>query len=440
MVQYPKNYRDNNPEAGGTFKHALTDTIFHDVRVGHLPEEVVSELSYLNEYTSTWQEALEIEREYLLMAKMNYQRLYNQRMQSTKTFIELVVTLNKDHTMEDVKKVAKMMEELYGIKMTFAAIHRDEGYYDKDTGDFIANVHAHIRFCTLDLETGKNGMSSAPKSKLIKMQTKFAEILGLKPGKKGKKQRHIPAKDYKRIAKQIDEKFREQLSDVGLDKVKGLKEFTDFVTDYIKQDTKQEFDVDKIDLTKLFKDYLDNKFKELKRLKERDERLKKLETLPYNKLATQLPEVKKLYDKGFNYYNETIALKAKISELEQAQQSYAAPVVDYSKMVNYNINVGAGAKFENVVLAGNTINVEAGAIIKNCQFNDKEPINLPKCSLSNCVIQPLPDYGVLANKSFVESYIEDDHGYLMVNGVSNRPKQQEKELKRKSSVENLEID
>ena len=65
MVQYPKNYRDNNPEAGGTFKHALTDTIFHDVRVGHLPEEVVSELSYLNEYTSTWQEALEIEREYL---------------------------------------------------------------------------------------------------------------------------------------------------------------------------------------------------------------------------------------------------------------------------------------------------------------------------------------------------------------------------------------
>lgn len=439
MINYPSNYRDNNPMAGGTFKQAETHVIFHDVRVGHLPEEVNTELSYLNEYTNTWQEVLQIEREYLVMAQINYQKRVGQRMQSTKTFIELVVNLNKDHTMEDVKKVAKMMEELYGIKMTFAAIHRDEGYYDKDTGDFIANVHAHIRFCTLDLETGLNGMSKAPKSKLVTMQTKFAEILGLKPGEKGKKQRHISAKDYKRIAKQIDEKFREQLSDVGLDKVKGLKEFTDFVTDYIKQDTKQEFDVDKIDLTKLFKDYLDNKFKELKRLKERDERLKKLETLPYNKLATQLPEVKKLYDKGFNYYNETIALKAKISELEQAQQSYAAPVVDYSKMVNYNINVGAGAKFENVVLAGNTINVEAGAIIKNCQFNDKEPINLPKCSLSNCVIQPLPDYGVLANKSFVESYIEDDQGYLVINGVSTKPKQPELELRRSSSVDSHEI-
>ena len=71
------------------------------------------------------------------------------------------------------------------------------------------------------------------------MQTKFAEILGLKPGKKRQETKAYPAKDYKRIAKQIDEKFREQLSDVGLDKVKGLKEFTDFVTDYIKQDTKQ---------------------------------------------------------------------------------------------------------------------------------------------------------------------------------------------------------
>lgn len=439
MIKYPSNYRDNNPMAGGTFKQAETHVIFHDVRVGHLPEEVNTELSYLNEYTNTWQEVLQIEREYLVMAQINYQKRVGQRMQSTKTFIELVVNLNKEHTMEDVKKVAKMMEELYGIKMTFAAIHRDEGYYDKDTGDFVANVHAHIRFCTLDLKTGLNGMSKAPKSKLITMQTKFAEILGLKPGEKGKKQRHISAKDYKHIAKSIDEKFREQLGDVGLDKVKGLKEFTDFVTDYIKQDTKQEFDIDKIDLTKLFKDYLDNKFKELKRLKERDERLSKIEKADYKELAKLLPAADWLKSWIIKYQDEIKDLKNQVTELQQAQQSYTAPAVDYSKMVNYNINVGVGAKFENVILAGNTINVEAGAIIKNCQFNDTQPINLPKCSLSNCLIQPLPDYGILANKSFVESYIEDDHGYLMVNGVSNRPKQPEKELKRKSSVESHEI-
>ena len=424
MVQYPKNYRDNNPEAGGTFKQALTDTIFHDVRVGHLPEEVVSELSYLNEYTSSWQEALEIEREYLLMAKMNYQRLYNQRMQSTKTFIELVVTLNKDHTMEDVKKVAKMMEELYGIKMTFAAIHRDEGYYDKDTGDFIANVHAHIRFCTLDLETGKNGMSSAPKSKLIKMQTKFAEILGLKPGKKGKKQRHIPAKDYKRIAKQIDEKFREQLSDVGLDKVKGLKEFTDFVTDYIKQDTKQEFDVDK----------------ELKRLKERDERLTKLENANYEVLAEELAEAKKLYNWASKYQKESLALKKRVAELEAAQQSYKAPAIDTSNLANYSVNIGDGAKVNNVIFNGTKINVEPGANISNCEFLGTGELNIPKCYLNNCLVEPMPSYDCLAGKSYNAKTLGFDAGYLVVDGVSTRPQQREQELKRRSNVENPEID
>lgn len=261
MINYPSNYRDNNPMAGGTFKQAETHVIFHDVRVGHLPEEVNTELSYLNEYTSSWKQALDLEREYLVMAQINYQKRVGQRMQSTKTFIELVVNLNKDHTMEDVKKVAKMMEELYGIKMTFAAIHRDEGYYDKDTGDFVANVHAHIRFCTLDLETGLNGMSKAPKSKLITMQTKFAEILGLKPGEKGKKQRHISAKDYKHIAKSIDDKFRDKIGDLGLDKVADLKKFQDYVLKYMKAQ-KKELKADEVDLEKAFKDFLDENSKQ----------------------------------------------------------------------------------------------------------------------------------------------------------------------------------
>lgn len=435
MINYPSNYRDNNPMAGGTFKQAETHVIFHDVRVGHLPEEVNTELSYLNEYTNTWQEVLQIEREYLVMAQINYQKRVGQRMQSTKTFIELVVNLNKDHTMEDVKKVAKMMEELYGIKMTFAAIHRDEGYYDKDTGDFVANVHAHIRFCTLDLETGLNGMSKAPKSKLITMQTKFAEILGLKPGEKGKKQRHISAKDYKHIAKRIDEKFRDKLGDIGLDKVKDLKKFQDFVIKQIKA-LKHDLDPDKIDLEKAFMDYLQEKSKQT------------IETLIKNVDKGILtdkdgkPAISPIYKSSSLFGPIYSVIVDKMVTSYQAGYDLAASEVkpasvDYAVMSNFNINVGAGAKFENVVMAGTSISVEAGASITNCQFNDKEPIVLPKCSLSNCVIQPLPDYGVLANKSFVESYIEDDQGYLIVNGVSTKPKQPE--LRRRSSADSLDM-
>ena len=111
--------------------------------------------------------------------------------------------------------------------------------------------------------------------------------------------------------------------------------------------------------------------------------------------------------------------------------------VDYAVMSNFNINVGAGAKFENVVMAGTSISVEAGASITNCQFNDKEPIVLPKCSLSNCIVDPLPNYGILAGKSFAESYLGDDQGYLVVNGVSTKPKQPD--LKRRSSADSLDM-
>ena len=304
--------------------------------------------------------------------------------------MELCINLRLEHTMEDVEKIVKWLEAKTGFKATYLTIHRDEGHTDLETGNFVANIHAHVRFCTLDPETGKSlARKALHPQKLAQLQQICAEMLNMPAGKAGAKTKRLSATEYKK-KKQEEE-------------IKDLEE-------------------------------------KLNKFKERNERLTKLENADYELLAEELAEAKKLYNWASKYQKESLALKKRVAELEAAQQSYAAPVVDYSKMVNYNINVGAGAKFENVVLAGNTISVEAGALIKNCQFNDKEPINLPKCSLSNCVIQPLPDYGILANKSFVESYIEDDHGYLMVNGVSNRPKQQEKELKRKSSVESLEID
>ena len=60
----------------------------------------------------------------------------------------------------------------------------------------------------------------------------------------------------------------------------------------------KEFDVNKIDLTKLFKDYLDNKFKELKRLKERDERLKSLKHCPIINLQLNSQKLKNSMIKG----------------------------------------------------------------------------------------------------------------------------------------------
>lgn len=392
MIAYPQKYVDTGSIACASFEVGTHFGIKHNGRVGKLPKSSFAKYRHLNEENMDWLTASKLEAELLAQADTNYFLKTGQKRQQkgkqSREIMELCINLRLDHTMEDVEKIVKWLEAKTGFKATYITIHRDEGHTDLETGNFVANIHAHVRFCTLDPETGKSlARKALHPQKLAQLQQICAEMLNMPAGKAGAKTKRLSAAEYKK--KKQEEEIRD------------LEE-------------------------------------KLAKFKERDERLKKIENANYKVLAEELAEAKKLYNWASKYQKESQALKKRVAELEAAQQSYAAPVVDYSKMVNYNINVGVGAKFENVVLAGNTINVEAGAIIKNCQFNDKEPINLPKCSLSNCVIQPLPDYGVLANKSFVESYIEDDHGYLMVNGVSNRPKQQEKELKRKSSIESLE--
>ena len=393
MIAYPQKYVDNGSIACASFEVGTHFGIKHNGRVGKLPKSSYAKYRHLNEENMDWLTASKLEAELLAQADANYFLKTGQKRQQkgkqSREIMELCINLRLEHTMEDVEKIVKWLEEKTGFKATYITIHRDEGHTDLESGNFVANIHAHVRFCTLDPETGKSlARKALHPQKLAQLQQICAEMLNMPAGKAGAKTKRLSAAEYKK--KKQEEEIRD------------LEE-------------------------------------KLNKFKERDERLTKLENADYELLAEELAEAKKLYNWASKYQKESLALKKRVAELEAAQQSYKAPAIDTSNLVNYNINVGASAKFENVILAGNTVSVEAGAIIKNCQFNDKEPINLPKCSLSNCVIQPLPDYGVLANKSFVESYIEDDHGYLMVNGESNRPKQQEKELKRKTSIDSLEI-
>lgn len=392
MIAYPQKYVDNGSIACASFEVGTHFGIKHNGRVGKLPKSSYAKYRHLNEENMDWLTASKLETELIALADAKYFAKTGQKRQQkgkqSREIMELCINLRLDHTMEDVEKIVKWIEQKTGFRATYITIHRDEGHTDRKSGNFVANIHAHVRFCTLDPETGKSlARKALHPQKLAQLQQICAEMLNMPAGKAGAKTKRLSATEYKK--KKQEEEIRD------------LEEITKY-------------------------------------LQERDERLKELETMPYNKLAAKLPEVKKLYDKGVKYYNETIALKNKISELEQAQQSYTAPAIDTSNLVNYNINVGAGATFKNVVMAGTSISVEAGASVTNCQFNDKEPINLPKCVLDNCLIEQMPSYGVLAGKSFVGSHLASDQGYLVVDGVSTKPKQPE--LKRKSSVDSPEID
>lgn len=392
MIAYPQKYVDNGSIACASFEVGTHFGLKHNGRVGKPPKSSYAKYRHLNSENIDWLTAAKLETELIAIADAKYFAKTGQKRQQkgkqSREIMELCINLRLEHTMEDVEKIVKWIEQKTGFRATYITIHRDEGHTDRKSGNFVANIHAHVRFFALDPETGKSlARKALHPQKLAQLQQICAEMLGMPAGKAGAKTKRLSAVEYKK--KKQEEEIR---------------------------------DLEEI-----------NKY-----LQERDERLKKIENADYKELANELPEAAYMKNWILKYQDEIKDLKNQNAELQKAQQSYTAPAIDTSNLVNYNINVGAGAKFQNVIMAGTSVSVEAGANIVNCQFNDKEPISLPKCSLSNCIVDPLPNYGVLANKSFVESYLGDDQGYLVINGVSTKPKQPE--LKRKSSVDSPEID
>lgn len=394
MIAYPQKYVDNGSIACASFELGTHFGIKHNGRVGKLPKSSFAKYRHLNEENMDWLTASKLEAELLAQADANYFLKTGQKRQQkgkqSREIMELCINLRLDHTMKDVEKIVKWLEAKTGFKATYITIHRDEGHTDLESGNFVANIHAHVRFCTLDPETGKSlARKALHPQKLAQLQQICAELLGMPAGKAGAKTKRLSATEYKK--KKQEEEIRD------------LEE-------------------------KLIK------------FKERDERLTKLENADYELLAEELAEAKKLYNWASKYKKESLALKKRVAELEAAQQSYKAPEIDTSNLVNYSINVGDSAKVNNVIFNGTKINVEPGANISNCEFLGTGELNIPKCYLNNCLVEPMPSYDCLAGKSYNTKTLGYDAGYLVVDGVSTRPQQREQELKRRSNVENPEID
>lgn len=99
---------------------------------------------------------------------------------------EGIINFNKNHTLEDMKKVARHIEKKFNITCTGIFMHRDEGHLN-ERGVPIYNLHAHLNFIT-----HKNGKQNWRKAfikpqQLRELQTEVAQILGMERGKSGKK-------------------------------------------------------------------------------------------------------------------------------------------------------------------------------------------------------------------------------------------------------------
>ena len=110
---------------------------------------------------------------------------------------EAVINLEEHHILADVKKVADFIKQKYHLTPTAIAIHRDEGYKDKTTGEVKYNYHAHVMFYTVD--NGKSQMRTIGKKALSEMQTEVANLLHMERGQVNSKTVRLNHKQYRQV-------------------------------------------------------------------------------------------------------------------------------------------------------------------------------------------------------------------------------------------------
>lgn len=128
------------------------------------------------------------------------------------SLFEGVLNLNKEHTLKDVQRVAKHIEEKFNVTCSRIAVHKDEGHIN-ERGIVEYNLHAHINFVTY--KDGKqNWRRENIKDGFIQLQTDIAQILNMERGKSKKETLavHLPPKQQRIIAKEreaVQYNFRE---------------------------------------------------------------------------------------------------------------------------------------------------------------------------------------------------------------------------------------
>jgi hypothetical protein len=200
-------YVDNGTLANARFEKGTSYGVFHNMRVGPKAASSFVEFQHLNKTNMSAKDALVLERRLEEEARDKYYETYGQKFKTKHCFLELVVNLKKHHTLKDLEKVAKYVEEKFGYRATLITLHRDEGRYEYDeqgnATKFVANIHGHIRFCVLDPENGKSIYRQKFRKRLEfkQLQTQIANMLGLQRGTPNPNRKNIPSRIYKRLVK-----------------------------------------------------------------------------------------------------------------------------------------------------------------------------------------------------------------------------------------------
>ena len=169
------------------FKPVKPNSQSHNERIGEL-DYVYSDLTNQNE---TWKTD-EIHTRFKSIADL-YKEKVGQKMQANSTPIrEAVVNLSSHHTMKDLQRFSKEIEDKFGIKAFQIHIHRDEGKSREEL-----NHHAHILWDWQNKDTGRS--FKLYKHEMSQIQDLTAESLGMERGesKVNTNRNRLEAVEYK---------------------------------------------------------------------------------------------------------------------------------------------------------------------------------------------------------------------------------------------------
>jgi len=178
-----------------------------------------------NEYDRTAMEAIEIYKKDLEEKSKKYTERTGQKLQKrATTLMNAVVNLDEHHTLNDLKKVAKMLEKKLDVKVYQVVVHRDEGFIGDD-GKKHVNFHGHILFSGLDSQGRAVKRNKLNIHTLRELQTETANVLGMERGVRGKKRKHLDIHTYKVMKQEESKALWELKQNVKLDD-KKIKKYT----------------------------------------------------------------------------------------------------------------------------------------------------------------------------------------------------------------------
>jgi len=171
---------------------------YHDIRDGDtIPVYIDKNCTKNNELSiSSSDEAIEIFQNEIKRIQDTYVLRHGKppkKIQAKQSLLqELVLSIDKNVTMDQIKKCGEWLEKSYSFKILLLAIHKDEG---EDVENGKINYHAHIILLNLD-ENCKSIRRKLKIRDMKAMQTKMAQICNMPRGKDYAKDLGGPAKKY----------------------------------------------------------------------------------------------------------------------------------------------------------------------------------------------------------------------------------------------------